>query len=360
MITIGVDFHKQRSTYRVLDSKGQKIKAMTLENNPDVFRKFIQQLPGPKQLAMEACRNWGLYYDHVYDLVDEFHLGHPKKMKSITESETKNDDKDADLIAKLTHADFLPKAHVSSLDTRQLRSLLRFRHYLVNQRRSIRNQVQTLIDRNVWPCRRPQSFKQPFCKRGFQWLQSLKLCDRERFILDQCLETFHELSNKIEGIEAFIETQTLDLAGLPYLRTVPGFKTSTVNAYVVLLEADGIERFHKARCFAHYAGLIPREFSSADKHRTGRLVKGANMHLRTALIESTLAAIRADRGLKAYYQQVKSRQGSGPAIVATARKLSYAIFYVLKEQRAYRPENFNPPAAVCHSSAARQKATVAG
>ena len=84
------------------------------------------------------------------------------------------------------------------------------------------------------------------------------------------------------------------------------------------------------------------------------------MHLRTALIESTLAAIRADQGLKAYYQQVKSRQGSGPAIVATARKLSYAIFYVLKEQRAYRPENFNPPAAVCHPSAARQKVTVAG
>lgn len=360
MITMGVDFHKQRSTYRVLDSEGQKIKATTLENDPVVFRTFLQPLPGPKQLAMEACRNWGLYYEHVYDLVDEFHLGHPKKMKMITESETKNDQKDAELIAKLEHSGFLPKAHVSSLDTRPLRSLLRFRHYRVNQRRSIRNQVQILIDRNIWPCHRPKSFKQPFCKRGFQWLKTLKLCDRERFILDQCLEAFHALTEKMKGFEAFIKTQTLDLPGLAYLRTVPGFKISTVNAYIVLLECDGIERFHKARRFAHYAGLIPREFSSADKHRTGRLVKGANMHLRTALIESTLAAIRADRGLRAYYQQVKSRQGSGPAMVATARKLSYAIFYVLKEQRAYRPEKFNPPAAVCHSSAARQKVTVAG
>jgi len=119
----------------------------------------------------------------------------------------------------------------------------------------------------------------------------------------------------------------------------------------VLVEASEITRFHKARGFAHYAGLVPREYSSGDKHRTGRLVKGANMHLRTALIESTLAAIRADQGLKAYYKQVKARQGSGPAIVATARKLSYAVYSVLKEQRAYRPEPIRPPAAVCHPSA---------
>ena len=350
MITIGVDFHKRTSSYKVLDDKGQHVKKVKLVNDRETIRSFVESIPGPKQLAMEATRSWGLYHDCVYDLVDQFHLGHPKKMKAITESQTKNDTHDAEMIARLTHSGFLPKAHIASGDIRQLRSLLRFRGFLVNQRRSIRNQVQTLIDRNLFPDERPKSFKNPFCVRGIKWLKCVPLPERERFILNQNLDTFASLSQRITDLERFIESQSLDLPGLNFLRTAPGFKKSRINAFIVLAEASDIKRFRKARGFAHYAGLIPREFSSGDQHRTGRLIKEANMHLRTALIESALAAIRADQGLKAYYKQVKMRSGSGSAIVATARKLSYIVYSVLKEQRAYRPEPLiHPPAAVCHS-----------
>lgn len=352
MITIGVDFHKQTSSYNLLDKKGQSMKRYKLPNDPDIIKDFLLSIPGEKQLAMEATRSWGLYYECVKDLVDNFYLGHPKKMKAITNSETKNDKTDADMIAKLTYSGFLPKAFVSSIDIRQLRSLVRYRSYLVNQRRSVRNQVHSLIDRNVWPCHKPTSFKDIFCKRGRLWLSALSLHKRERFILDQCLQKFDQLNEQILSVESFIQSQEHDLPGAKYLRTVPGFKTSKVNLYCVLVELSDINRFRKAKGFAYYAGFIPKERSSGDKHITGRLIKGANMHLRTAIIESTLAAIRSDKGLQAYYKQVKSRRGSGSAIIATARKLSYAIFHVLKEQRAYKAHIFVPPVAACHPSSA--------
>lgn len=351
MITIGVDFHKRTSSYQVLNENGESIKKQKLINDRIVIRQFIESIPGPKQLAMEATRSWGLYHDTVRDLVDRFRLGHPAKMKAITESETKYDSKDADLVARLAHSDFFPEAHVSSPFIRQLRSILRFRHSLVDQRRSVRNQIQTLLDRNLWPTERPRSFKSPFCKRGLLWLQSIPLPEKERFILDQCLNQFHELTGKIKELEAFLESQALPLDGIAHLRTVPGFRLGKVNTLIVLAESSVITRFKRARAFAHYVGLVPREFSSGDKHRTGRLVKGANMHLRTALIESTLAAIRSDRGLRNYYQQVKARNGSGVAIIASARKLCLAVYHVLKEQRSYRPEPLQSPAAACHSLA---------
>lgn len=351
MITIGVDYHKRTSSYHVLDANGQKLKSVKLENTRDNIRNFLQGLDGQKQLAMEATRNWGLYYDTMHDLVDQFYLGHPKKMKAISESETKNDPKDAETIARLLQSNFLPKAHASSLTTRQLRSLLRFRHFLATQRASLRHQVHILIDRNLWPDERPQNFKNLFCQRGLQWLKTVALPPRERFILNQCLENYYQLNDKIQDLEIFIQQQAIDLSGLKYLRTAPGFMLSKVNAFIVLLETDDVRRFAKARRFAHYAGLIPREFSSADKHRNGRLVKGANMFLRTAFIESTLAAIRMDKGLKQYYKSVKVNAGSSAAIIATARKLAYAVYFVLKEQRPYRPEPFNPPAAVYPPSA---------
>jgi transposase len=288
---------------------------------------------------MEATRNWGLYYETVKPYVEHFYLGHPLKMRAITQSETKTDKNDADMIAKLTQSGFLPKAHISSSDTRELRSLLRFRTFLVGQRRAIRNQVSTLIDRNLWPTQLPRGFKNLFCQKGLCWLKELPLPERERFILNQCLESFDELSKKIEMIERFVQEQALDLEGLEHLRTVPGFRTSKTHLYTVLLEIDAINRFPKAKSLAHYAGLVPREYSSGDKHHRGRLVKQANLNLRQAILESVFGAILNDRALKTYYQATKARAGSGAAIIATARKLCFAIYHVLKDKRDYIYQN---------------------
>jgi transposase len=337
MITIGVDFSKHSSVYSVFNDQGQRIKRLKISNNPEIIQKFFESLPNePKELAMEATRNWGLYYETVKGYVDHFHLGHPVKMRAITQSETKNDFNDADLIAKLTQSKFLPKAYVSGLQTRQLRSLLRFRLFLVRQRTAIRNQIQTLIDRNIWPCQRPKSFKSPLCARGIVWLNALDLPQKERFILNLCLKSVLGLNQQIDDIEQYAQNQSLDLAGIEYLRTVPGFHKSKVHIYTVLLEIDAIERFSKARNLAHYAGLIPREYSSGDIHRTGRLIKQSNAHLRGAIVESVFGAIIKDKNLRTYYQSVKLRRGAGPAIIATARKLSYAIYHVLKDKTSYK------------------------
>lgn len=353
MITIGTDFHKRTSTYQVRDENGKQLKRSKLENRPELIVEFLQQFPGPKRLAMEATRNWGLFYETVKPHVDEFLLGHPRRMKQITESQTKNDPKDADLICQMALSPFFPKAHVSSLDSRQMRSLLRFRHFLAKQRKSIRNQVQILLDRNLWPSERPGSFKDPFCKRGLAWLAKVSLPERERFILSRSLQDFRQLSQQIIELENFIEAQSFNHPDLVYLRRVPGFRKSRVNAYFVLFEIENIQRFRKAKHLSHYAGLIPSEHSSGDKHRTGRLVKEANHFLRTAFIESTLAAIRQDKGLKAYYQSVKQRAGSGAAIIACARKLSYAVYHVLKDKVNYQP--FQPPVTTSHPLSVPQK-----
>lgn len=340
MITIGVDFHKRTSSYCVLDEKGQRLKRCKLENRPELIEEFLRALPGPKKLAMEATRNWGLFYETVKPHVDEFLLGHPKKMKAITESETKHDQKDAELIGRLAASGFFPQAHASSSNIRELRSVLRFRHFLVKERVALRNQTQILLDRNLWPCQRPTAFKNIFCQRGLVWLQSVLLPERERFILNRLIQTHQELTEKIKDLEIYIDQQAGDLPGINYLRTVPGFKKSKVHLFVTLVEIDNIQRFHKARHLAHYAGLIPSEHSSGDQHRTGRLVKGANQYLRLALIESTFGALRVDRALQHYYQSVKERRGSGAAIIACARKLSYAVYHVLKDRAPYQ---FYPP-----------------
>ena len=84
MITIGADFHKRTTTFQVLNEHGQAIKRRKIENNTQRLREFIGSIPGPKRLAMEATRSWSLLYETTNDLVDQFCLGHPKKMVALT------------------------------------------------------------------------------------------------------------------------------------------------------------------------------------------------------------------------------------------------------------------------------------
>lgn len=358
MYTIGVDYHKRTSTYAVYDSTGKRCIRQKFDNRPELIAGFLNQWRGPKQLAMEATRNWGLFYDFVQDKVDKFYLGHPKKMKAITESETKHDAADADMIARLTQSGFLPKAHASSAETRHLRSLVRYRIFLVRQRGAIKNQIHVLLDRNLWPTDRPKTFKDIFCQRGLTWLKSLSLPCQERFVLDRALSNYNHLTEEIKTLEKEIEARYLELSGLAYLRTVPGFQKSFLLGATVLLEIDSIDRFRKARHLSHYAGLIPSLKSSDGKLlKRGRLVQGANKILRTALIEATFPAIRVDKELKLYYKKVKQQAGSGSAIIACARKLCHAVYHVLKDQTAYKPFSMKqkttlPSVTVCHSSSA--------
>lgn len=349
MVTIGVDFHKRTSSYTVLNEQGKMITQCKFENSPDRIKQFLNRWTEPKQLAMEATYNWGLYYDTAQLYVDRFLLGHPTKIRAIAESETKCDRHDAATLARLAMIDYLPKAHAPAKEARDLRSLVRFRSFLVRQRSAVRNNTQALIDRNIWPSERPKSFKNIYCKRGIEWLKTVQVSSKERFILNELIKTFEQLNAEIHAVEEFIKQAACDIPSVRYLRSAPGLRTSKISLYTILFEIDDISRFAKARDLARYAGFIPSEHSSGDKHITGRLVKRANHSLRTAIIEATFSAILTDPHLKAYYKTVKARNNSSAAIIACARKLTYAIYHMLKEQRPFRPF---PPAAASGPSAA--------
>ncbi len=252
MITIGVDYHKKTSSFHVLDEKGKTIKRAKIINDTNDLITFITSFNEPKRLAMEATRSWNLFHRTIRDHVDEFQLGHPLKMKMITESSTKTDKNDARAIAELAHMGYLPQAYISTDTEQSLRNLVRYRGQLVNHRRRIKQYIHALIDRNLWPTQKPQSFKNIFCKRGITWLQQLGLEPNDRFILDQHLIHLEKSGEKITLVESELNKQNYALALFSYLRTVPGFVKGGINTYCVLIEAGDIRRFKNANGFIHY------------------------------------------------------------------------------------------------------------
>jgi transposase len=343
MVTIGCDVHLKTTTMTVLDHDGKKLARKRLENSPGQLLGFVRRFHGDKQLAMETCYNWPVFYELFKDEVSAFRLLHAKKLHSIIESQSKNDSNDSDEIAYLVHSGRpLVQAHVADIHTRGFRRLLRTRVGFSLDIARIKNQIHAILNAHTFYSQRPKTFKDLFCRRGLAYLKAVALPDQERFIIDKLLDKRDELERRRSEFDDYIERVDFHHDDLRWLQTAPGMRGKLLK-FIILAEIDNVNRFTKARRLVAYGGLIPRDRSSGDKQRPGRLRNECNQFLRWALLQAVVHAVRQDKGMKRYYQDVKknNRNNASAARIATARALLKAIYWMLKEQRPYRSQDVN-------------------
>jgi len=125
---------------------------------------------------------------------------------------------------------------------------------------------------------------------------------------------------------------------VPLLLTVPGI--GYVLAYTIASEIGDIERFASPKKLCGYTGLCPGVFQSGNQDRRGSLAKNGPKYLRWALIEATIHAAQHP-GYRDHYQRTAQRlgrqRGRKIARIEIARKLTEAIWHMLKSNRAFRP-----------------------
>jgi transposase len=98
-------------------------------------------------------------------------------------------------------------------------------------------------------------------------------------------------------------------------------------------------RFRDGGALAAYAGVVPGTHESG-LHRRSRasLCPLGNSQLRRALYMATLAAVRHNPWLKAYYERLRAG-GKRPkvALIAAMRKLLTAVYSVAKHRQPFVP-----------------------
>lgn len=337
MVTIAADVHLKTTTFSVRNANGDRIMRQKVVNERDILLDFVRQFPEEKQFSMEASYTWPIFHDLLKDEVDQFHLLHPKKLKAITDSQSKNDANDADMLSHLTHAGFIPLSYKADPDTRIFRRFLRTRVRMSMSISSIKRQIHALINSYVFYSERPKNFKDLFCKRGLLYLSEVKLPEKARALLDHLLLNIAAITKVLDSLDRQIEAIDFKHADREILETMPSMRGKVIK-YVILAELDTVTRFRNARSLIAYSGLIPRERSSGEKIRKGHLRSDINHFLRWAMIEAVYPAIMADKNLKAYYKTVKERTNSSSARIACARKMLTSIYHMLKERKPYHSE----------------------
>jgi len=333
MITIGADVHLKTTTFSVME-KYQRIKKKKVNNSSGEILEFVRQFEGPKRYSMETSYNWPVFYELLKDEVGEFNLLHAKKLKSIIESQGKTDGKDADELAYLTEIGYLPRAHIAKIETRANRNLLRLYLRVSSSIAAMKNRIHAIINANVFYYERPGTFKDIFCERGKRYLREVELPKTYRYMVDELMQQIEFMQGVKGRLLKKIEELHVENEDLTILRTAPGMG-GKVLSYVVMSEVDNVLRFRNARAAIAYAGLVPKERSSGEKIRRGRLRTECNWFLKWALIEAVTGAIFKDRNLRKIYKEAKVRTNTSSAKVKIARILMRTIYHMLKEKVKY-------------------------
>ena len=321
---VGVDLHQRFCYLTAVDASGRKYKQGQVANRPEALRSWLREVPGPRQVVVEASGFWPAFARAVEGEADRLVMVHPQRVKAIASARLKNDRVDSETLAHLSRADLLPEAWMANQRTQQLRQLTRLRITLGRQRATAKNQLQAVLH--------AEGFQRPvtdvFGKCGRAWLAGLGLSPAGRRVVDTWLKVVDHLDGLIAEQTRELERMAKDDVRARWLQTVPGI--GAYSAMVILAEVGEIERFPSKRALASYAGLTPAVRESAGKKKRGAIGHHGSARLRWIMVEVAQVATRHSPAARAWYLRLKQRKPAQVATIALARKLLTAVWALLR------------------------------
>lgn len=354
---IGCDVHKRYSVFVAIDTRGKLSKPVRVEHDRAAFRAYLRTLPPKSEIAIEATGHWYWIVDEMEQAGHRPHLANPLEAKKRMGKPNKHDALDAGGLAILLRNGTLPESWIPPGDLRDVRELLRTRMALRDLRTSLKHRIHAAIDRYGL---HNDAISDLFGKTGRDFLlhHLTGLPSETHAMLLTELAAMDDLEPRIAAIEQRIAEVIVPTPEVQLLLTLPG--AGRVLAPLLWLEIGDVERFPRAEKLASYAGLVPRVYSSGGHTYLGHTNHYVNRYLRWGFVEAATCAVRLhayrNSHIGALYQRLLPTRGYGRAIVAVARHLAEASYWMLRKRQPYRPPQTRipanrPPSAGCQRNA---------
>ena len=333
---VGMDLHRRRSVLVRMTMDGRKLETARMENSPQALRAEIAKAGKNPLVVLEATYGWYWAADVLAAAGAEVHLAHPLGVKAFSYRRVKNDERDAADLADLLRMGRLPEAWIAPAEVRGLREITRYRHKLVQQRTSCKDQVHAVLAKLGIPVRRSDIFG----PGGGIWLDQL--------VLPQ------PYAGKVASLRALIAVLDSEIARLGHdaagmlagdrgyaaIRELPGI--GPVLGAVIAAEIGDVTRFRKPGQLCSWAGLTPRHYESDTRVIRGHVSKQGSRMLRWALVEAIQhqPAGTRPREVKDAIIARRGKEARSIAKTAAARQMLTLVFYGLRDghiRRAISP-----------------------
>lgn len=236
----------------------------------------------------------------------------------------KEDKRDSRKIAKTLRSGDLKAIHVPTLETEELRTLVKCRGSLVKEVTRYKNRVKSLLFQyGVAPPGNFDNGSKHFSKAYVNWLKGVDFqTGNGKFALNSLIEATLFFRKELLRVtrEIRLIARSPKYAGLVNLLTsTPGIAEYTAIVFIAYIEDMG--RFNSLDNLCSYVGLIPSTDSSGEKEKAGKITRRSNKLLRGLIIEAAWVAARRDPALILAHQTLCKRMKPSKAIIRIAKKL---------------------------------------
>jgi transposase len=334
----GCDAHKRYSVFTFMGENGDYGPCVRVENERDQLRSFLGRLPPGSPIGLESVGHWYWMVDEMERAGHRPRLAHAGKAKVMMGQINKTDKLDARGLAMLTRNGTLPAVWIPPGELRDQRELPRMRMALVGIRTKLKNRIQATLAKYAITI---DEVGDVFGVEGRKRLRSRleELPPETHKSVEVELELLDGVEDQIRWSETEIEAVVAKTAAMKLLMTAPGI--GSILAVVIALEVGEVGRFGSPERLASYAGTVPRIKSSGGKSFLGKNRPDVNRYLKWAFVEAgNIVAINhkrwAGRHVGQLYLRVRERGGHGKAVVAVARHLAEASYWMLRRNEPYK------------------------
>jgi transposase len=329
---VGMDLHRRRSVLVRMTEDGRKLETVRIENSPAALRAVIARAGKNPRVVVEATYGWYWAADVLGEAGAEVHLAHPLGVKAFSYRRVKNDERDCADLADLLRLGRLPEAWIAPPPVRELREVTRYRHKLVQQRTSCKDQVHAVLAGAGIPV----THSDIFGRGGGIWLDALVLPAPYAGKVASLRALTGVLDGEITRLEQQAAGMLAGHQGYAAIRQLPGI--GPVLGAVICAEIGDVARFGKPGQLCSWAGLTPRHHESDLKVIRGHVSKQGSRLLRWALTEAIQHQPAGARPRQAR-DAIIARRGQDArniAKTAAARILLTQVFYAMRDGRVRR------------------------
>jgi transposase len=333
--TIGIDVGDRSSEICVLDGSGTVRERKRAVTQRGALTEALRGYEGARALIEVGTHSAWL----SRELRERFEVivANPRRVRLISQSSSKSDRCDAELLARLGRIDpnlLSPIEHRGEQAQRDL-ALIRARDALVRARTQLINTARGLaksLGERLPSCSAPS-----FAKR----MQSM--CESSPFPgLDALVRTIGQLTEQIRTLNGQVQEACVQrYPETARLQAVSGVGALTSLCYVLVIEDP--ERFSSSRSVGAYLGLRPRQRESGARRPQLRITKEGDGLLRRLLVTASqyiLGPFGPACDLRRFGERLSERGGKAAkkrAVVAVARKLAVLLHRLWVSDQAYAP-----------------------
>ena len=336
VVAVGIDLGDRASRFVCLDNTGERIGEGSVATARATIERQFGSI-GSKVIAIETGTHSPWVSRLLRKLGHEVTVANSRKLRLIYENRNKNDNVDAEYLARLVRVDpklLSPVQHRSERAQEHV-ALFRSRDVLVRTRTTLITHMRGMVKSTG--TRLPSCSAEAFSVRAAEAIPpSLRLA------LEPVLKLLVELTTQIRSFDRKIERLLEDeYREVKVLTQIKGVGALTALAFAVTVGDPG--RFARSRAIGPWVGLTPGQRASGQQDPQQRITKQGDGYLRRLLVNCAqyiLGDFGEDCDLRRHGLAIAARGGKNAkkrAVIAVARKLAVLLHRLWCTQAVYEP-----------------------